>query len=51
MGRAARAEAERRDWTTALTELVEQQLADPAARRTDRASVSPQTGADERRLA
>lgn len=40
IGRAARAEAERRDWSTAVSELV-----------ADCASVSPQTGSDERRLA
>lgn len=47
IGRAARAEAERRDWPTALTELLGQHVgADSGC-----ASVSPQTGSDERRLA
>jgi phosphatidylinositol alpha 1,6-mannosyltransferase len=51
MGRAARAEAERRDWTTAFVDLTERHLGGPAERRTGSASVSAQPGADERRLA
>lgn len=58
IGRAARAEAERRDWAAAATDLIGRvgpaaphPREDAALRRTDCASVSSQTGADERRLA
>jgi phosphatidylinositol alpha 1,6-mannosyltransferase len=51
IARAARAEAERRDWATALGALLEQHIGDPSPRRTDCASVSSQRGTDERRLA
>ncbi len=58
IGRAARAEAGRRDWATATADLAGRlgpaaphRRDDAASRRTDCASVSGQTGPDERRLA